>query len=124
MSAELEPSMQSHCLNHQERVATHRCRSCSKPLCQECVQTYPEGVYCTSDCYDKAAEASVRLAKLHQDEAALAEWKQRQMAYKMIAYTVLGFALFFGWDYLPTVITSNVERLWASIKDLLKAAFP
>lgn len=116
--------MQSHCLNHQERVATHRCRSCSKPLCEQCVQTYPEGVYCSTDCYDKAAEASVRLAKLQSDEAALAEWRQRQRAYKLIAYMVVGFALFFGWDYLPAVVTDNVEKLWQAIKDLLGAASP
>ena len=63
--------MQSHCLFHQERVATHRCVSCSKPLCDSCIQSYPDGVYCSTDCHDKAAEASVRLAKITEDEKAL-----------------------------------------------------
>lgn len=116
--------MQSHCLFHQERVATHRCVSCSKPLCEQCVQSYPDGVYCSTECHDRAAEASVRLAKISEDEKALAAWKQRQMAYKIIAYTVVGLALFFGWDHLPTVITSNVEKMWAAIKGFWKAIFP
>lgn len=116
--------MQSHCLQHQDRVATHRCVSCSRPLCESCVQSYPEGVFCSAECHDRAAEASVRLGKIQQDEKALAEWKQRQMAYKLITYTVVGFLIFFGWDHFPSVITDNVEKLWKAIKDFLKAAFP
>jgi hypothetical protein len=116
--------MQSYCLFHQESVATHRCRSCSKPLCDLCIQTYPEGVYCSTECHDKAAEASVRLAKIAEDEKALAEWKQRQLAYKLIAYCVIGLGLFFGWDHLPAAITDNVEKLWDAIKAFLKKTFP
>jgi hypothetical protein len=116
--------MQSHCLNHQERVATHRCVSCSRPLCQDCVQSYPDGVYCSTECHDKSVEASGRLAKIAADEKALAEWKQRRAAYKIIAYVVVGFALFFGWDHLPHVLTDNVEKLWGIFKGFLKKAFP
>ncbi len=116
--------MQSHCLFHQERVATHRCVSCSKPLCDSCVQSYPDGSYCSTDCHDKAAEASVRLAKIAQDEKELAAWKQRQMAYKIIAYCVIGMVLFFGWDYLPKAFTDNVEKLWDVFKGFLKTDFP
>lgn len=112
--------MQSHCLFHQERVATHRCVSCSKPLCDSCIQSYPDGTYCSSDCHDKAAEASVRLDKIKEDEKALAAWKQRQLAFKIITYCVIGLVLFFGWDHLPTVITHNVEKYWGMLKATFK----
>ncbi len=88
------------------------------------MQSYPEGVYCSAECHDRAAEASVRLAKIQEDEKALAEWKQRQMAYKIITYVVVGFVIFFSWDHLPTALTDHVEEFWKAMKGFMKTVFP
>jgi polyferredoxin len=116
--------MQSHCLNHQDTVATARCACCSKPLCDLCVQVYAEGKFCGVQCQQNAVASALRAAEMAQSDKELAEWKQRQLAYKLIGYTVVGFGLFFGWEYLPDVITSNVEKLWQAIKAFLKSIFP
>lgn len=110
--------MQSHCLNHQDKVATHRCVSCLKPLCESCIQTFPEGIFCGQQCHDSAGAAAERAAAIAKSDRELAEWQQRQLAFKIITTVVIGFGLFFGWDHLPSVITSNAEKLWSAIKGL------
>lgn len=110
--------MQSHCLNHQEKVATKRCISCLKPLCENCVQAYTEGVFCGDDCRTKSLATAERAATIAASDRQLAEWQQRQTAYKIITTVVVGFGLFFGWEHLPAVLTDNVEKLWAAIKGL------
>ena len=110
--------MQSHCLNHQDKVATKRCISCLKPLCENCVQAYSDGAFCSDDCHSKAQATADRAATIARSDRELAEWQQRQTAYKIIGTVVVGFALFFGWEHLPPVVTDNVEKLWAAIKGL------
>ena len=116
--------MQSHCLNHQEKVATHRCVSCLKPLCETCAQSYAAGIFCSAQCHDNAEQTSVRAAEIAKRDAELREWLQRQTAIKIITTVVIGFALFFGWDHLPAVFTDNVEKLWNIFKAFFKKAFP
>ena len=116
--------MQSHCLNHQERVATNRCACCSKPLCDQCVQPYAEGKFCSDLCHENVLASAVRAGEMAKSDKELAEWKQRQLAYKLIGYSVVGMVLFFGWDHFPEVFTSNVEKLWKVFKDFLKSIFP
>lgn len=107
--------MQSHCLKHQERIATHRCKACSKPLCEDCIQTYPDGIYCGEACHNSAAEATERLAQIRKDEKALSEREQMAFLIKLIVFVVVTAGLFFGWDSLPTAFTGKVEGLWHSI---------
>lgn len=119
----LGASMQSHCLKHQERPAVSRCQSCSIPLCGDCTQSYAEGIFCSSQCHDNAEESKKRGAVLAKSEADLKEWQQRQWAIKTITCVVIGFALFFGWDHLPTVLTDNVEKLWHVTKAFVGKVF-
>ena len=60
-----------------------------------------------------AEAAAEKAAILAADEKILKERQQRTLAYKMIAWVTTISAVFFGWDYLPTVITDNVEQFWA-----------
>lgn len=105
--------MASHCLNHPGILATKRCVSCLKPLCDSCTQLYPEGIFCGERCHQLAEAAAEKAAILAADEKILKERQQRTLAYKMIAWVTTISAVFFGWDYLPTVITDNVEQFWA-----------
>ena len=107
--------MNSHCLNHPGREAGHRCISCLKPLCDQCIQTYPEGILCGEDCHINAKMAAERQKDIDKSEAELAEWRQKKAATKIVTYIVLAAALFFGWDHLPAVLTDNAEMIWEKI---------
>lgn len=110
--------MESHCLKHQGRVATKRCVSCLKPLCEECSQLYPGGTYCGERCFEAAQEAEERAAKIAVSDAELKEWKQKQMAIKMVLALVTVCILFFGWEYFPDAFTSKVDAAWEALVDL------
>lgn len=55
-----------------------------------------------------------------KQDAELKKRQQTQAAIKTIVYVVLGFGLFFGWEYLPEGFTSMVETMWAKLKGLGK----
>ncbi len=116
--------MESHCLNHQGRLATTRCVSCLKPLCNDCIQPYEEGTFCGEECHEAALAAAERAVVMAQAEAELKAWRQKQFAIKMVTLLVVGGGLYFGWDMLPKVLTENLEKLWQMIVDLIKAGFP
>ncbi|MCZ7648704.1 MAG: hypothetical protein M5U26_26180 [Planctomycetota bacterium] len=40
----------SYCINHTDRKAAHRCFTCHKPLCDDCVHQEAEGEFCGSAC--------------------------------------------------------------------------
>jgi len=40
------------CLNHPDRLATARCKSCSKPICDDCKFVSEIGVVCSPECLD------------------------------------------------------------------------
>ena len=109
--------MQSHCLKHQEKVATARCGACSIPLCELCAQPYQDGVYCSDRCHQSVQEGQARMAKMAAEEEALRKRRQTQAALKMIFYVVAFCLLFFGWDYLPEGFTGWVEGMWKSVTD-------
>lgn len=108
--------MQSHCLKHQERVATARCAACSIPLCDLCTQTYQDGVYCSDKCHESVIEGKARAERMAQEEEELRKWRQTRAAYKMIFYVALICGVVFGWDYLPDAFTGFVEQAWGKIK--------
>lgn len=111
--------MDSHCLRHQDRVATKRCVSCLKPLCEQCTQAYTDGIYCGEDCYQKAAETRDRAAKIAQSDKELKEYQQKMMAIRMVVALVTVCVLFFGWEFFPAVVTDNVEKLWDAMTGFL-----
>jgi hypothetical protein len=107
--------MQSHCLKHQDRQATARCRACSIPLCDECVQSYEDGGYCSERCHLSFQEGKIRGARLQAQEEAVRRRRQTRLAIKTIIYVVLAFGLFFGWEHLPEGLTGAVEEIWDQI---------
>lgn len=108
--------MQSHCLKHQESVATARCGSCSIPLCELCVEHHGGSIYCSSKCYQAVQDGKVRAAKMAAEEEELRKWRQTRMAYQMIFYAVLICAVVFGWSYLPDSLTGPVAEAWQTLK--------
>lgn len=116
--------MESHCLKHQGRVATKRCVSCLKPLCDECTQAYTDGIYCGDTCHEAAKATEARAAQIAQSDAELKEWQQKQMAIKMVVSLVVVCVLFFGWEHFPSAVTDPVEKIWASIKGLVGSLSP
>jgi hypothetical protein len=40
------------CLNHPHRLATARCKRCSKPICDDCKMVSEVGVVCSQECLD------------------------------------------------------------------------
>lgn len=109
--------MVSHCLKHQDKVATARCVSCSIPLCDLCQQPYEDGIYCSDRCHEAAKEGKVRVAALKKQEAETRKRQQKQTAIKLVVYLVLGLGLYFGWDLLPEGLTSVVEEFWAKMTE-------
>lgn len=116
--------MESHCLNHQGIVATHRCVSCLKPLCSNCIQQFAEGVFCSTECHEQAESAAERAVQIAQSDADLKAWKQKQFAIKMVVTLVIGGGLYFGWDVLPSALTDNLEKFWDLIVSFVKKGFP
>lgn len=112
--------MQSHCLKHQERVATARCAACSIPLCDQCIQPYADGKYCSDQCHQSVQDGKVRQAKMDAQEEAVRKQQQTKAAIKTIVYVGIFCALFFGWDYLPEAFTGWVEEMWDSIQKAMK----
>lgn len=110
--------MQSHCLNHQGIVATKRCFSCSKPLCDQCTQLYPAGVFCSEQCNQATLQAGERAAQMAQSDKELKEWQQWQMARKLVVSLVVVTVLYFGWDYFPSAVTDKIEEFWGMFKAL------
>ena len=64
----------SHCANHPSRSAQIRCASCSKWMCERCVQEHGEHAYCSPRCrwtaVAKASLAHVRSVARHPIEPA------------------------------------------------------
>lgn len=112
--------MQSHCLKHQERVATARCAACSVPLCDLCIHHHQDGKYCSDRCHESAQEGKVRAARLAAQEEVERKRRQTATAIKTIVYVGVFCALFFGWDHLPEGFTSYVEGMWKSLKSQFK----
>ncbi len=108
--------MQSHCLKHQERLATARCAACSIPLCDECTQLHEDAKYCSKTCYQSVLDGQVRSARRAVQEEALRTRRQTRAAIKTIFYIVLVFALFFAWDSLPESFTGWAESLFETVK--------
>jgi recombinational DNA repair protein (RecF pathway) len=108
--------MSSHCLNHPGILATKRCVSCLKPLCDSCTQLYAEGVFCGEPCHESAVAAAEKGAVIAAEEKALRERQQRALAYKMIAWVSVIAILFFGWDYFPEAVTDKIELYWGKFK--------
>lgn len=112
--------MESHCLKHQERVATKRCVSCLKPLCDECTQLYTGGIYCSDSCHQSALETQERAAQIAQSDRELKEWRQRRAAYRMIAMVALAVGIFLAWDHLPATLTGPIENIWDTVMGVVK----
>ncbi len=101
---------QSHCLRHQEREATGRCKSCLKPICDECTYTTPEGKYCSDECHQNAKASVEKMARLKADEAALAAEQRRAMLVKLVVCAVLCVVLYGAWPLFPASIRTPVEN--------------
>lgn len=95
-----------------------------KPLCQDCIQQFAEGNFCSEQCHESAAAAAVRGAEIAKSDAELKAWQQKQFAIKMVTILVLGGVFYFGWDLLPSVVTDNLEKIWDMIVGFLKKGFP
>ncbi len=97
--------MPSECLNHPGRVASHRCVSCLKPLCQDCTQSYAEGIFCSNQCHENAKLTEERAAILAKSDEDLKAWQKRQNLIKVAVWAVIIGLIYGLWDKLPTVIT-------------------
>lgn len=129
--------MNAHCFNHRDTTATRKCGCCLKPICDSCARDVNGTTACSEQCLERIkSEAEKAAQKAREEEerareqalndrktAALAmeeeflmeDVEQTFSAYKILAFVALGCAIFFGWDYLPNVITGNVETLWGKI---------
>lgn len=108
--------MQSHCLKHQDKVATARCGACSVPLCELCAEHHGDGIYCSTKCYQSVEDGKVRAAKMAAEEEQLRKWRQTRAAYRMVFYVVMICAVVFGWKYLPASVTVPIEHGWKVMK--------
>ena len=49
------------CANHPIKMATARCKTCNKPLCNECRRVTDTGIYCSEDCESKAVHFAAKV---------------------------------------------------------------
>jgi len=61
---------ESYCVNHQDRPATTRCKTCSKPVCRDCVVRTNEGMFCSDVCAEQAKRFSDKLQLSEEVSAA------------------------------------------------------
>lgn len=113
---------QSHCLRHQERPATNRCKSCLKPICDECTYTTPEGKFCSDECHKNDISSGERLARLKADEAALAAEQRRAAIIKAVVTLVVLAGLYFSFPAWPASIREPVEKVIYSVTGKKPAA--
>jgi hypothetical protein len=107
---------QSHCLRHQERPATNRCKSCLKPICDECTYTTPEGKFCGDQCHQNDISSAEKMARLKADEAALAAEQRRAAIIKTVVMLALIAGVYFGWPHFPASIRTPVEKLIRTVR--------
>lgn len=88
------------------------------------MQSYSEGIFCSAQCRDNAAETAQRAAVIAKADRELADWQQRRMAIKGITLIGTGMALYFGWDMLPPALTDQLEALWKALRGFVKAGLP
>ncbi len=60
----------SVCLNHPQVPAMVRCATCSKPICQECVQLHDKVSYCSQLCYENALRTGVMVEDVKRRKKA------------------------------------------------------
>jgi hypothetical protein len=51
----------STCVNHPTKTATHKCKRCSKPICQQCLHKTELGIFCSQECHDAVKEFQSKL---------------------------------------------------------------
>jgi hypothetical protein len=49
------------CLNHPSRLATARCKRCSRPICDDCKLVSEVGVVCSAECLDAIKRFQARI---------------------------------------------------------------
>lgn len=52
------------CINHPTKVAVARCKTCHRPLCNECKLITDIGIFCSEQCHDRAKAFSERVESL------------------------------------------------------------
>jgi len=50
------------CINHPLKVAKGRCKSCHRPLCDDCKLVTSIGIFCSEECHFKAKEFMDRMS--------------------------------------------------------------
>ena len=50
------------CINHPLKVAKGRCKSCHRPLCDDCKYVTSIGIFCSEECHLKAREFMDRVS--------------------------------------------------------------
>lgn len=83
----------ARCLQHPERNAVARCKTCHKPLCQGCVMKKPGGIFCSDDCFEKMGDFQRRVEKL--DERKVSTFSFRSLVkWVIVTAVVLGVVYF------------------------------
>lgn len=105
----------SRCFTHTERTAVARCKQCHKPLCERCVKKMPGGIYCSDECYKKAASFQDRVERLD------AQTKRGPNLGKLaVRLVILGVVI----AILYYVFVSRGVRGVGDLIDLLKGLVP
>jgi B-box zinc finger protein len=110
---------ESYCINHQDKIATTRCKTCSKPVCDDCVVRTDLGMYCSDNCAEQADRFSDKLEMSEEMRAAakpkLAAIRRVKFLKKIAVYLVVIILILFGL-YFGLHITSFSELI-AFIQD-------
>lgn len=99
------------CLTHQERPATHRCRTCARPLCGQCALEFEEGTYCSPECRDRARAAEARIADHRARDRAAHAREAQSRALRWLLLGLLALGLLMAWPYLPDSLIEPLRRL-------------
>jgi hypothetical protein len=52
------------CFNHPGKAARTRCKTCHRPICEECQKVTELGSFCSDACYEKARHFTERVSSI------------------------------------------------------------
>jgi hypothetical protein len=94
---------ESYCINHQDKVAVARCKTCSKPVCADCVVRTDLGMFCSDECSEQAKLFSDKLELSEEMRAAakpkVAAIRRKKLLKKMAVYVVIIILVILGVRY-------------------------
>jgi hypothetical protein len=98
----------SVCLNHTDRPASQRCKSCLRPICEQCVVQAEDGIYCSNRCVQDTKKYSERMAALGIEKPPPSLWDF--LRGPVVFLSLVAFLIFGAWVMSPSMAPAPVAK--------------